>query len=73
MRTVYNFLEDETADGGVIADLDSKVEEAETYYLQRQIMRSEPVHPTEFHRKRVVLIISCQGEEQQFAFTCYGL
>lgn len=36
-------------------------------------MRSEPVHPTESHRKCVVLIISCQAEEQQFAFMCYGL
>lgn len=36
-------------------------------------MRSESDHPTESHRKCVVLIISCQGEEQQFAFMCYGL
>lgn len=61
MRVVHKFLEYETFDGGVICDLDRRVQEAETFCQQRQIVRNVPVHPTESHRK-CVLIISCWRE-----------
>lgn len=53
MRAAYKFLEDRTADGGVMPNPDSRVQEAETNVSQ---------FTTESHRKCAVPIISRQGE-----------